>query len=311
LESILNLVHRELSVNGLTMHVAEQGEGPLVLLLHGFPDSWYAWRHVIQPLADAGYRVVAPDQRGYGGTDAPPDIADYSILHLVGDVVALIHALGEESAVVVGHDWGGPVAWHTALLRPDLVRGVAGLSVPPTQRGAVPTLTSVREHFGPDFYQIYFQQPGVADAELNADLRSSFRRVMAGLSSVNTEGGFLAGTREVDQLPSWLTEDDIDEYARQYKRNGFTGPLNWYRNMDRNWALTAAWQGAPIAPPALFITGGNDVVRTFYPPDFIEHLPQIVPNLRGVLDLPGCGHWIPEERPTEVTEALLTFLADL
>ncbi|GAA3546758.1 alpha/beta hydrolase [Kribbella ginsengisoli] len=307
----MSLVHRELSVNGLTMHVVEQGEGPLVLLLHGFPDSWYAWRHVIQPLADAGYRVVAPDQRGYGGTDAPPDIADYSILHLVGDVVALIHALGEENAVVVGHDWGAPVAWHTALLRPDLVRGVAGLSVPPTQRGGVPTLTSVREHFGPDFYQLYFQEPGIADAELNADLHTSFRRVMGGLASPIAGNGFLASTREVDELPSWLTEDDIDEYARQYKRNGFTGPLNWYRNMDRNWSLTAAWQGALITPPALYITGGADVVRTFYPPDFIDQLPQIVPNLRGVLDLPDCGHWIPEERPTEVTDALLTFLGDL
>ncbi|MBP2477899.1 pimeloyl-ACP methyl ester carboxylesterase [Crossiella equi] len=303
--------HREVSVNGITMHVAEQGQGPLVLLLHGFPESWYSWRHQFQPLADAGYRVVAPDQRGYGGTDAPAAVEDYSIFHLVGDVVGLIAALGEEQAVVVGHDWGAPVAWHTALLRPDLVRGVAGLSVPPTPRAARPPLASAREHFGPDFYQIYFQEPGVADAELNADPASTFRRVLAGLGDPNASGGFLARMREPEELPSWLTEDDITAFTEQYARNGFTGGLNWYRNIDRNWALTLPWQGAKITPPAFYVTGDQDIVRGFYPPDFLDRLPGIVPDLRGVLDLPGCGHWTQQERPEEVNKALLEFLAGL
>ncbi|MBP2472276.1 pimeloyl-ACP methyl ester carboxylesterase [Crossiella equi] len=303
--------HRQLDVNGISMHIAELGEGPLVLLLHGFPESWYAWRHLFTPLAEAGYHVVAPDQRGYGATDAPAEVAAYSILHLVGDVVGLVHALGHDNAVVVGHDWGGPVAWHTAQLRPDLVRGVVGVSTPPAARGPVPTLAAMEKAFGPHFYQLYFQQPGVADAELNADHRTSLRKVLGGLESPLCEHGFLASTKDFDELPAWLTEADVDEFARQYARNGFTGPLNWYRNMNRNWELTAAWQGALINPPALYITGEADPVRGFYPPGFIDRLPALVPNLREVVDLPGTGHWIPQERPAEVAQALLGFLGGL
>lgn len=313
--------HRQVTVNGISMHIAEQGEGPLVLLLHGFPESWYSWRHQFQPLADAGYRVVAPDQRGYGGTDQPSDIADYSIFHLVGDVVGLIEALGEQEAVVVGHDWGAPVAWNTAMMRPDLIRGVAGLSVAPTPRGTVAPLVSARERFGDGFYQIYFQQPGVADAELNADVRGSFRKTLAATSGesagaaaapTSVGGGFLAGMPEPEQLPSWLTEADIDAYTEQYQRNGFTGGLNWYRNIDRNWALTLPWQNARITPPALYITGDKDLVRGFYPPGYLEQqLPQLVTDLRKVVDLPGCGHWTQQERPEEVNAALLEFLAGL
>ncbi|MGW0522674.1 alpha/beta fold hydrolase [Crossiella sp. NPDC003009] len=313
--------HREVSVNGITMHIAEQGEGPLVLLLHGFPESWYSWRHQFQPLAEAGYHVVAPDQRGYGGTDQPSDVDDYSIFHLVGDVVGLIHALGERQAVVIGHDWGAPVAWNTAMMRPDLVRGVGGLSVAPAPRGPVPPLVAARQRFGDGFYQIYFQEPGVADAELNQDIRSTFRKTLAATSGESDSsaatptapagGGFLSAMPEPKTLPSWLTEADIDAYTEQYQRNGFTGGLNWYRNIDRNWALTAPWQGAPITAPALHITGERDLVRGFYPPDYLERLPEQLPGLRTVLDLPGCGHWTQQERPDEVNKALLEFLAGL
>jgi epoxide hydrolase A/B len=312
--------HRELSVNGITMHIAEQGEGPLVLLLHGFPESWYSWRHQFQPLADAGYHVVAPDQRGYAGTDKPDAIDQYTILHLVGDVIGLIHALGEREAVVIGHDWGAPVAWHTALLRPDIIRGVAGLSVPPPQRSPIAPLGLLERHFGKGFYQIYFQEPGVADAELGADIRDTFRRFLfsgsgdgAGLALVMPEGaaGFLAATSSPERLPAWLTEADIDAFTEQYQRDGFTGGLNWYRNIDRNWELTSAWHGAQITPPSCYITGTKDLVRVFGSPDFIEKLPEVLTDLRGVVDLDGCGHWTQQERPDEVNAALVEFLTGI
>ncbi|QFZ24354.1 alpha/beta hydrolase [Saccharothrix syringae] len=305
--------HRELSVNGITMHVAEQGRGPLVLLLHGFPESWYSWRHQFGPLAEAGYRVVAPDQRGYGGTDRPEDVDAYTILHLVGDVVGLIAALGEREAVVVGHDWGAPVAWHTALMRPDLVRGVVGLSVPAVPRASRPPLRLLREQFGDDFYQLYFQRPGVADAELGRDPRATFRRVLGrapdgGTAPDSPATGFLDRFAEPRVLPPWLTEADVDAFVDQYRRNGFTGGLNWYRNIDRNWELTAPWDGAVITPPGMFIDGDQDVVRGFMPADA---LPRLVPNLRSVHHLAGCGHWTQQERPREVNGALLEFLSGL
>jgi pimeloyl-ACP methyl ester carboxylesterase len=310
--------HREVTVNGIQMHIAEQGTGPLVLLLHGFPESWYSWRHQFQPLADAGFHVVAPDQRGYAGTDRPDNIEDYTLLHLVGDVIGLIHALGEREAVVIGHDWGAPVAWNTALLRPDIIRGVAGLSVPPTRRAPAKPLSLLEQRFGKGFYQIYFQEPGVADAELGADLKDTFRRFLVAASGDGSGGapvadgdGFLSTMPYPETLPSWLTEADIDAFAEQYERNGFTGGLNWYRNIDRNWELTAAWAEAQITPPAFYITGTRDVVRTFAMPGFIEKLPELAPNLRGVLDLDGCGHWTQQERPDEVNAALIEFLTGL
>src|SRR5215207_5150996 len=176
------VTHRTIQTNGISMHIAEAGAGPLVLLLHGFPESWYSWRHQIAALAAAGFHAVAPDQRGYGQTDKPEPIEQYTQLHRVGDVIGLLDALGEEQAVVVGHDWGAPVAWNTALLRPDRVRGVVGLSVPFRPRGTSAPLTVLRRLLGEGFYQAYFQAPGVADAELARDVRDSLRRVLYGLS---------------------------------------------------------------------------------------------------------------------------------
>ena len=310
--------HREVNVNGLTMHIAEQGAGPLVLLLHGFPESWYSWRHQFQPLADAGFHVVAPDQRGFAGTDKPEAIDQYTIMHLVGDVIGLIHALGEREAVVVGHDWGAPVAWNTALLRPDIIRGVAGLSVPPSRRAPARPLDLLEKKFGKDFYQIYFQTPGVADAELGADIKDTFRRFLVAASGDAAPaqpraegGGFLTSMPRPETLPAWLTEADLDAFTEQYSRDGFTGGLNWYRNINRSWELTAAWDGAQVTPPSLYVTGTRDLVRTFGAPDFIEKLPELLPNLRGVVDLEGCGHWTQQERPDEVNAALVEFLKAL
>ncbi|MFD5129540.1 alpha/beta fold hydrolase [Streptomyces olindensis] len=313
-----------IDVNGIQLHIAEQGEGPLVLLLHGFPESWHSWRHQFGPLAEAGFRVVAPDQRGYGGSDHPEDVADYSILHLVGDVVGLIRALGEERAFVVGHDWGAPVAWHTALLRPDVVRGVAGLSVPPPFRGGQPPLKTMRERFGGRFYWNYFEEPGVAEAEFTADTRTTLRKLLYSASGdapgagrpeqalVDPEHGWLADAANPEVLPPWLTEEDLDRLTESFAP-GFTGALNWYRNLDRNWELTAPWQGAVVSPPALYVYGDRDLVPAFPgTPELIDKLPELMPNLRRKpLVLPGCGHWTQQERPDEVNEALLGFLTEL
>ncbi|MER5978411.1 alpha/beta hydrolase [Streptomyces sp. NPDC001857] len=311
--------HRMVDVNGVRLHVAEEGEGPLVVLLHGFPESWHSWRHQLGPLADAGFRVVAPDQRGYGRSDAPADVESYTVLHLVGDVVGLIRALGEETAYVVGHDWGAPVAWHTALLRPDMVRGVAGLSVPPPSRGAEPPLVSMEKRFDGRFYWNYFARPGVADAEFAADTRTTLRKFLYSASGdvpgeikqplVDPGRGWLSAMPDPQVLPPWLTEDDLDALTESFSR-GFTGALNWYRNLDRNWELTAPWDGAAVTPPALYVYGDRDPVPAFPgTPEFIATLAGRMPNLhRPPVVLAGCGHWTQQERPDEVNAALVDFL---
>ncbi|HXW87017.1 MAG TPA: alpha/beta hydrolase [Streptosporangiaceae bacterium] len=309
------ITHRQVQAGSLTMHVAEAGQGPLVLLLHGFPESWYSWRHQLTALAAAGYHAVAPDQRGYCQTSAPAGVADYSILHLTGDVIALMDALGDDRAVVAGHDWGAPVAWHAALFRPDRIRGVIGLSTPYRPRGSTPPVAALRQHLGDGFYIVYFQPPGVADAELSRDPERTFRAVLCGLSGnaaavplVPPGLGLLDAIPAPDALPTWLTEQDVHAYVTDYAAAGFTGPLNWYRNIDRNWELTAAWRHALIDVPALFIAGDSDPnLRTISPAGLATFLPRLT---RSVL-LPGCGHWVQQERPGEVTAAMLEFLAGL
>jgi pimeloyl-ACP methyl ester carboxylesterase len=308
--------HRQLDARGLRMHIAEAGTGPLVLLLHGFPECWYSWRHQLVSLAAAGFHVVAPDQRGYGRTGHPEPVGAYSILHLTGDVIALMDALGEESAVIAGHDWGAPVAWHAALLRPDRVRGVIGLSVPYRPRGSTPPLTVLRAALGEGFYMIYFQEPGRADEELARDVPATFRRVLYGASGtapplvpvVRPGRGFLDLCPDPAALPGWLTEADIGVFAAEFAAAGFTGPLNWYRNLDRNWELTAAWHHAPVMVPALYIAGDRDfVLGQRGPDDLVARMRQAVPRLRDAILLPGCGHWTQQERPGEVSKAMIEF----
>ena len=315
---LLHMVeHRMIDVNGVRLHIAEEGEGPLVVLLHGFPESWHSWHHQFGPLAAAGFRVVAPDQRGYGRSDHPDDVTAYSILHLVGDVVGLIHALGEEKAYVVGHDWGAPVAWHTALLRPDVVLGVAGLSVPPPFRGTEPPLAAMDRMFDGRFYWNYFDQPGVADAEFARDTRTTLRKFFhmasgdapgAGQGNqplVEPGQGWLANMPDPETLPEWFTEDDLDILTESFSQ-GFTGALNWYRNLDRNHELTAPWQRTKIQAPAMFLYGTRDAFGC-YAPALIDDLPSAVPHLRSVVRL-DAGHWVQQERPDEVTAALVDFL---
>jgi pimeloyl-ACP methyl ester carboxylesterase len=328
-DDIPGVHHRYVDTRGLRMHIAEAGTGPLVLLLHGFPECWYSWRHQLTALAEAGYHAVAPDQRGYGRTGGPEAADQYTMLHLTGDVIALLDALGEPQAVVAGHDWGAPVAWHAALLRPDRVRGVIGLSVPyrprgsTRPRGAGGRADALRASVGDGFYMIYFQQPGVADAELARDLRRTFTRVLYAASGdapamvpvVPPGGGFLDMCPEppaASDLPNWLTTADIDAFVAEYRDSGFTGPLNWYRNLDRNWELTAAWHGAPVTVPALFITGDRDLaVRAPGGREMLSRLRDCAPQLREPVLLQGCGHWTQQERPDDASKAMIGFLREL
>jgi pimeloyl-ACP methyl ester carboxylesterase len=321
--------HRTAETNGIRMHVAEQGDGPLVLLCHGFPESWYSWRHQLAALAAAGFHAVAPDMRGYGRTDQPAEIDQYTLLHLVGDMVGLADALGGEPAVIAGHDWGAPVAWHAALLRPDRFRAVIGLSVPFRPRGSVRPSTAMPQTDDTVFYQLYFQAPGVAEAELSRDVRSSIRRVLhagsgegrqagaglgdpAAVGMVPRAGGFLSHTAEPAAPPSWLTEADVDFYTGEFTRAGFRGGLNWYRNIDRNWELLAPYGGARVMVPALYMAGDRDLVVHFRGMDqLLPNLKKFVPELRRTIMLPGCGHWTQQERPKEVNDAMIAFLNTL
>jgi epoxide hydrolase A/B len=321
--------HRTVETNGLRMHVAEAGAGPLVLLCHGFPESWYSWRHQLAALAEGGFHAVAADMRGYGDTDAPEAIEAYTLLHLVGDMVGVLDALGAESAVVAGHDWGAPVAWHAALLRPDRFRAVIGLSVPYRPWGSVRPTTAMPQTDDALFYQLYFQTPGVAEAELERDVRATIRRLVYSASGdrprggataaapgevgmVPRSGGWLTRMADPERLPAWLTEADVDVYAAAFARTGFRGGLNWYRNIDRNWELLAALRGARVTVPALYVAGDRDLVLAFRGMDrLLPNLGNFVPHLRRTLILPGCGHWTQQERPREVNAAMLEFLASL
>lgn len=314
------VTHRTVDTGAVRLHVAEAGTGPLVILLHGFPECWYSWRHQIEALAAAGYRVVAPDQRGYGASDAPPEVGAYTIHQLVGDVVGLAAALGEERFVVAGHDFGAPVAWHTALFRPDLVRGVIGLSVAPRPRTTFPPIPAMRAMAGDGFYMVHFQTPDAPEKVLEADLQTSFRRMLTaaggegpGMKPIVPPGAtFLDVCPEPERLPAWLPQEDLDVYVETFTAGGFRGPLNWYRNLDRNWELTAPWHGVPITPPALFIGGEKDpVAGTPKGPLTEDQLRVMLPNLRALHYLPGIGHWVQQEAPEAVNEAMLGFLAGL
>ena len=316
---------RTLSSNGIRMHVAESGpdHGPLVLLCHGFPESWYSWRHQLPALAAAGYHAVAPDMRGYGRTDKPADVHAYTQLHHVGDMVGLLDALGAPTATIVGHDWGAPVAWHAALLRPDRFTALAALSVPWSPRAPMPPTQMMKMMFAEQwFYFLYFQQPGRAEAELDAHTERFLRAFLYSISGdAPTErfwsmiGGPKTGTMlehliVPEALPAWLRAEDLAFYAAEFARDGFRGGLNWYRCADLSWELTAAWNDARIHQPALFVAGDRDGVIAMMP-GAVDAMRESVPGLRRALVLPGCGHWTQQERPREVNEALLGFLKEL
>jgi pimeloyl-ACP methyl ester carboxylesterase len=310
-----------LQAGALRMRVATQGSGPLVLLCHGFPELWCSWRSQMAALAEAGFRAAAPDMRGYGGTDAPADPAQYTMLHHVGDLVALVQALGEQQAVVVGHDWGAPTAWHAALLRPDVFRAVAGLSVPYSPPGPVDLLTALESQGVTTFYMQYFQAPGVAEAELQADVAGTLRRFTYSLSGDGKGGvatvlrpgtGVLHNTEDPAALPAWVDANDLAYAVGEFQRTGFRGGLNWYRAVRSGPELLAPWRGAPIRQPSLFIAGDRDDVMRFPASAAnVASFDRTLPGLRGSHILAGAGHWVQRERAAEVNALLIDFLRGL
>ena len=317
--SLSNIRQRRVATNGISLNIAEQGEGPLVLMLHGFPESWYSWRHQFAPLAAAGFHAVAPDMRGYGKSDKPPEISAYNQVEVVADIIGLIPALGAEKAVVIGHDWGAPTAWSAAAQHPDQVRAVGTLSVPFSPRPEAPPLDMLREAFkGQFFYQLYFQEPGVAEAEFEADIRTALRKFLflaSGQSDASTlatkqpDDDLLSGLPDPEVLPPWLTEADLDFYAGEFERSGFRGPLNYYRNHNLTWRLTEG-ASAVIEQPALFAAGEKDGV-ILMAAEALKRMPERVPNLRTNELLPGIGHWTQQEAPEAVNRLLVSFLRSL
>ncbi|MER5501510.1 alpha/beta hydrolase [Streptomyces sp. NPDC002561] len=318
-----DVTHRLVASPAGRIHLVEQGTGPMVLLVHGFPESWYSWRHQLPVLAAAGYRAVAVDVRGYGRSSKPGEIAAYRMLELVEDAVAVVHALGERSAVIVGHDWGSGIAAHSALLRPDVFRAVGLLSVPYTPPGG-PRPSEVFARMGGDdeFYISRFQEPGRAEAEIEPDVRGWLAGFYAAFSADTMpaaddpdphfagRGGPLRDRFPVDRSPAWLGEDDLDFYAGEFERTGMSGALNRYRNMDRDWEDLADFRGRPITQPSLFIGGASDASTTWLA-DAIRAYPTTLPGLVSSHVLDGCGHWIQQERHEEVNRILTDWLAAL
>lgn len=322
--------HGQVQANGISIHTVSAGQGPLVLFCHGFPESWYSWRHQLPAVAAAGFRAVALDMRGYGQTTAPTAVTDYGMSQLVGDVVGTVAALGEEQAVVVGHDWSAPVAWYSALMRPDVFRAVAALSVPYTPPMVLPDGLRITDLYRAiagdrDYYRLYFQEPGVAEEVLEADVDRTVRSflymvsgdiVTDGVRDDAWDGHFPKGENVVDQfvmpkrLPGWLTEDDVAFYVSELSRTGFRGGLNWYRNLDAVMTVLAPFVGATIKQPAIYVAGALDAIAG-NTPEVLDALPGLVPGLRDVHVLPDAGHWVQQERPREVNEALVNFLTSL
>jgi pimeloyl-ACP methyl ester carboxylesterase len=303
------ITHRTIGTNGIQVHIAEAGEGPLVVLVHGWPETWYSWRHQLPALAAAGYHAVAPDVRGYGHSDRPHPIEAYSMKELLADHLGLLDALGAETAVIVGHDWGAGIAWNAAALHPERHRAVVGMSVPFRGRPPLPPTQLLGNMFaGRWFYMLYFQEPGVAEAELEADIPRTMRTILAGAIELERKpgDGLLTGVEVPQVLPGWLSEDDVAYVAAQFAASGFRGGLNRYRNMDRDWEELPALATARIQQPALFITGDQDPVHRLAPADGMK---ETVPRLAPPVILPGAGHWVQQEKPAEVNDALLRFLS--
>jgi pimeloyl-ACP methyl ester carboxylesterase len=293
---------RRLAVNGIELNVVEQGKGPLVVLCHGFPELAYSWRHQIPVLADAGYRVLAPDMRGFGHSSAPGEVEAYDIVTLCDDMCGLLDEVDAQQAIFIGHDWGASLVWQLAWMHRERVRAVAGLSVPFVPRAPAPPIPIMRSHLGEDFYIVWFQEPGVADEALSRDVRRTLTTSRQWTSQWAEEEG------SSTNRPQWLSEEDLSVYVESFERTSFTGGLNWYRNIDRNWELTAPYADCKIEQPALFLTGELDPVRRFMP---VEAMDGWVTDLREQIVIPDAGHWVQQQAPEAVNAALLGFLSGL
>ena len=311
---------RKVATNGIELSILEAGRGPLVLLVHGFPEAAYSWRHQLPALAAAGFHAVAPDMRGYGESDRPSEIEAYNQWAVSHDILGLITSLGYEQAVVIGHDWGAPTAWNCALLAPDRVSAVGALSVPFSPRGTEPPLPLLRRIFeGQFFYQLYFQTPGVAEAEFEQDIEVSLRKFYylgSGLADPAKLGGerkpdddLLSAIVDPGDLVPWCSQDELDEYVRSFRISGFRGPLNYYRNLDLSWEKFASTP-QKIQQPAMFAAGDRDGV-IIMAKAALDAMPSHVPDLRINTLIPGAGHWTQQEAPEEVNALMLDFLSSL
>lgn len=315
---------RETSIeaNGLRFYLGTAGspDQPLVLMLHGFPECWASWRFQMPVLAESGYYAVAPDLRGYGGTDAPEGVAAYSQRELVRDVVALIEALGHRDAILVGHDFGSALAWQVAREHPERVRGLVALSVPYGGPAPEPPTESMKRRFGDQFfYMLYFQQPDVPERELEADVGDSLRRIFHGLSAdadrsrvfaPRVGGGFLDTMPRPEQQPHWMREVDLEYYVSRFLQHGFTGPLNWYRALDLHWRQTRNDQHWRIKPPTIFVAGRQDPTVALNG-KALERMPDYLDDHRGTWLLDDCGHWTQMEQPAQVSSLMMEFIEAL
>lgn len=301
------------------MHVAECGVGRPVVFVHGFPELWRSWRKQMSVVAEAGYRAVAPDMRGYGRTTAPPNVTDYDVHQLCGDLCGLFDDLGVEKAVFVGHDWGAWLMWFMTLLHADRVEALVNISVPYAQRSDAPPMKRAKAIFGDVFfYQLYFQDVGPADQELAKDVRKTVLRFAWSVSGEAAgralkvqkvgEGGFLDMLDDPPHALRWFTDADLEYFVGEFERTGYFGPLSWYRNIDRNWETTAHLDGAKPQQPVLFLAGTNDPVIRMVPP---EPMRETVPNLSDIVLIEGAGHWVHMERPEPVNDAILGFLKEV
>ncbi len=310
----------------IRIRAAVEGEGPLVVMVHGFPESWFSWRHQMGPIAQAGFTACAIDVRGYGGSGKPPAVADYAMEKMIGDVAGVIEKLGGgEKAVLIGHDWGAPIVWNTALVRTDRVRAVAGLSVPyagPPNRSFKDVFTHFFTSRGKFFYQHYFQEEGVAEREAEADVRGFLRRFYYAISGDAPDGtwptdkvvgdSLLHRLPDPDPFPAWLSSTDLDYYVHEFEQSGFRGPINRYRNHDRDFDYLKQFADRKISQPSLFIGGSRDLVLTMFGKnDFIAPMREHLTDLRGAEVLEGCGHWTQQERPAEVNKLLVRWLKGL
>lgn len=314
------LTHQFLDVNGITLSLYSAGpdSGRPVWLLHGFPECWHSWRQQVMPLAQAGYRVLIPQMRGYGQSSAPCDPAAYDLITICGDIQAAMDRLGQADACVVGHDWGAPVAWHLALLEPQRVRAVVGMAVPFGGRPKQPALEIMHQLYAGRFhYILHFQTPGVAEREMDADIPRTLRMMMHNTSAAVPKDFFLQekpagaglfdGMQDPMALPHWCDEQAFAEYLKTFSGRGFYGALNWYRNFERNWLRTAPLADRQIEQPALFLLGDKDPVGTLEAYT-LKQMPRLVPRLESHL-LVDCGHWIQNEQAEQVNRHLLDFLA--
>ena len=313
---------RQVETNGISLRIAEMGSGPLVVLMHGWPESWYSWRHQIPALAEAGYHVVAPDLRGYGGSDAPAAVDDYDVHHHLADFSGLLDALGEERAVIVGHDWGSILVWNFALLAPERVSAVCGMSVPYAGRSPIRPTDGMRQRMGENFFYIlYFQEPGAAEAEFDADPEGILRQLYGRQEDASSEpaitdplrpaGGWIGRAARPDRLPPWLSQEEFDYYVSEFSRAGFRGGINFYRNMDRNWETTPQLEGRRVMQPALFIAGENDGVIARFGPEMQDQMRETVPNIHDIVLIPDSAHWLQQEKAAEVNGALVEWLGTL